>query len=235
MPEESSTHTSSAPRIVAIIAVIVVFILLIIVSFSMRETTADKVWDMNTTVGSADAKTLYVMYTDLACPYCDVFSRATLEHWDEFTAYLAEHDILYEIRLTDALYMGNNLSMSRDSAEAAYCAKRENKFWEYYHGALTALWNDYHSKGIGSSKTATPIRDMPDDYWLQIGLAAGLGDDFANCVASHDTRDEVTANTVKALQVSEGMPTFKFGKFTTSGFGETWGWDYVKMYLDAGL
>lgn len=222
-------------RTVAIIAVVVAVFALIITSMSAKQSLSEQVWDQNTTIGSLDADNYYIMYTDLMCPYCDVFSRAVMEHWDEFQAYLDEHDILFEIRLTDALYEGSGIQYSRDAAEATYCAAREDKFWEFYHGALGALWDDYHSKGIGVSKTATPIKNLPDDYWLEVGHKAGLGDSFDNCVKNHETVAVIEDNTRRAMQTAEGMPSFKFNRFTTSGFDNSWGWDYVKMYLDAGL
>ncbi len=222
-------------RTVAIIAVVVAVFALIITSMSAKQSLSEQVWDQNTTIGSLDADNYYIMYTDLICPYCDVFSRAVMEHWDEFQAYLDEHDILFEIRLTDALYEGSGIQYSRDAAEATYCAAREDKFWEFYHGALGALWDDYHSKGIGVSKTATPIKNLPDDYWLEVGHKAGLGDSFDNCVKNHETVAVIEDNTRRAMQTAEGMPSFKFNRFTTSGFDNSWGWDYVKMYLDAGL
>lgn len=232
MNEEKSGHPW---RIIAIIVVVVAFVGLIVMGSSTRQSPADKAWDVSTTIGSENARNHYVMYTDLLCPYCDVFSRAVLDHWDEFKNYLEEHSILFEVRLTEALYLGSGSEMSRDAAEATYCAKREGKFWEFYHGALARLWTDYQSKGIGSSKTAAPITNMPKNYWLEIGHEAGLGETFDNCVSSRETAEEVYNDTRRALQVSEGMPTFKFNNFTTSGFGENWGWDYVKRYLDAGL
>lgn len=224
-----------ALRTVAIIAVVVAVFALIITSMSAKQSLSEQVWDQNTTIGSLDADNYYIMYTDLMCPYCDVFSRAVMEHWDEFQAYLDEHDILFEIRLTDALYEGSGIQYSRDAAEATYCAAREDKFWEFYHGALSALWDDYHSKGIGVSKTATPIKNLPDDYWLEVGHKAGLGDNFDSCVKNHETVATIEDNTRRAMQTAEGMPSFKFNRFTTSGFDNSWGWDYVKMYLDAGL
>lgn len=222
-------------RTVAIVVVAALFLVLIITSLTSKPSLSDQVWDERTTIGNLEAKNYYVMYTDLMCPYCDVFSRQALEHWDEFEQYLADNDILFEIRLTDYLYEGSGIEMSRDSAEAAYCATREDKFWDYYHEAITSLWDDYHSKGIGSSKGSTPIKDMPDDYWLKIGHKVGLGEQFDNCVNNHETIAEIESNTRKAAQVSEGMPTFKFNRFSTSGFDNNWGWDYVLRYLDAGL
>jgi len=238
MPETTEIKTSNTGRIVrtvAIIGVIVLLFAVLIANSSIRRAPRDEVWNEATTVGNLDAKNYYVQYTDLMCPYCDYFSRAVLSHWDEFQQYLADNDILYEVRLTDYLYQGSNIQASRDSAEAAYCAIREGKFWDYYHGALTALWDDYHSKGIGNSKTATPIKNMPDDYWLEIGHEAGLGEQFDQCVANHETASELDRNTTRALQVAQGMPYFQFNDFTMAGFDSSWGWDYVLRYLDAGL
>ncbi len=222
-------------RTAAIITVIGALFVVIAMNSSTKQSPADQIWNTATTVGNPEAKNYYIMYTDLLCPYCDVFSRLVLEHWDEFQQYIAEHDILFEIRLTDYLYEGSDLEYSRDAAEGAYCAMRENKFWDYYHGAIEALWNDYQSKGIGDSKNSPAIKNLPDDYWLKIGHKAGLGEDFDHCVENHDTVAEIEQNTRRALQSASGMPAFKFNRFVTSGFDNSWDWDYVLKYLDAGL
>lgn len=222
-------------RIAAIVVVIGALFTLVLSTSSTKQTPSDQVWDAATTIGDLDAKNYYVMYTDLMCPYCDVFSRAVMENWDEFQQYLADNDILFEVRLTDYLYEASEVGYSRDAAEGAYCAMHENKFWDFYHGAISSLWDDYHSKGIGDSKTSPAIKDLPDDYWLEIGHAVGLGEEFDHCVENHESVAELEENTRRAAQVAQGMPTFKFNRFTTSGFDNAWGWDYVLKYLDAGL
>lgn len=222
-------------RTIAVIAVAVLFIAIMIINLTAKPKPGDRVWDEATTIGNLEAKNYYIMYTDLMCPYCDVFSRSIMEHWDEFQQYIADNDILFEVRLTDYLYEGNGYDSSRDSAEAVYCATRENKFWDYYHAALQSLWDDYHSKGIGVSKTATPITDMPDNYWRTVGHEINLGESFDECLDEHMTVDEIENNTRRALQTAQGMPYFQFNRFTTAGFDNNWGWDYVLKYLDAGL
>lgn len=222
-------------RIGAICAVAVLLLALVVSSAMTKPSNADQVWNQEATVGNLEAKNYYIMYTDLMCPYCTVFGRAVMDHWDEFQAYLDEHDILFEVRLTDYIYEGKGFAASRDAAEASYCAMREGKFWDYYHGALQALWDDYQSKGIGVSSSSPMISGLPDDYWLQIGHAVGLGDQFDQCVVSHETVSEIEKNTARALQTAQGMPYFKFNRFTTAGFDPSWGWDYVLRYLDAGL
>lgn len=224
-------------RTIAITVVVALLFVVILMNLSAKPNYQDQVWNSAAAIGPRDASNYYIMYTDLMCPYCDVFSRETINHWDEFAQYLDDHDILFEVRLTDYLYMGHGDSLiaSRYAAEAGYCAMREDKFWDYYHGAIQQLWTDYHSKGIGVSKTATPISGMPDDYWQKVGHQIGLGDAFDQCLADHDTTAELDYNTARALQVSQGMPYFKFNRFTTAGFDNNWGWDYVLRYLDAGL
>lgn len=222
-------------RTLAIVAVIVVLFATIILNSSTKQSAGDQAWNQAATIGNPEAKNFYVMYTDLLCPYCDFFSRVVMEHQDEFEQYLADNDILFEVRMTDYLYTAGASEYSRDAAEATYCAMHEDKFWDYYHTALTTLDHDYHSKGVGDSKTSPAITNLPSDYWLKIGYKVGLGETFDQCVKNHETADELDKNTERALQVANGMPFFKFNRFTTAGFDSSWGWDYVKMYLDAGL
>ena len=222
-------------RTAAIIAVIGALFALILLNSSTKQTPGDQVWNEASTVGELDAENYYIMYTDLMCPYCDVFSRAVMQHWDEFKQYLADNNILFEVRLTDYLYEASDIEYSRDAAEGAYCAMRENKFWDFYHGAIGSLWDDYHSKGIGDSKTSPAIKDMSEDYWLKIGHEAGLGESFDKCVKNHESVAEIEANTRRAAQSAQGMPSFKFNRFTTSGLDNAWCWDYVLKYLDSGL
>lgn len=222
-------------RTIAIAGVVILLFGVIIANSSPKQQPIDQVWHESATIGDKNGTNFYIMYTDLMCPYCDVFSRAVMENWDEFQEYLANNKILFEVRLTDYLYEASAIELSRAAAEATYCAMREDKFWDYYHGALTALWQDYHSKGIGDSKTSPAITNMPSDYWLKIGHKIGLADSFDQCVKNHETADELDDSTSRAIQVAEGMPYFKFNRFTTAGFDNNWGWDYVKRYLDAGL
>lgn len=223
-------------RTVGIIAVIVALFALLILGSSTHRSAADQVWNKEATIGDIEAPNYYIMYTDLMCPYCDVFSRLVMNHWIDFQDYLAENKIVFEVRMTDYLYTGSSeMSYSRDAAEATYCALHEDKFWDYYHEALQALYDDYHSKGIGDSKTSPRIENLPEDYWLKIGHEVGLGEKFDNCVKNHETSAEVEENTRKAAQVVQGMPYFKFNNFTNAGFDSSWDWEYVKLYLDSGL
>ncbi|MBQ3309187.1 thioredoxin domain-containing protein [Candidatus Saccharibacteria bacterium] len=225
-----------------IILIGVIALLGALIVFNMNggtENHTDQIWNEGTTMGRADAKNYYIMYTDLACPYCDAFSRAIAENEEEFKRdYIEGKDILFEVRVTEFLheYGEHHPEMSEWSAEGVYCARKQGKFWEYYHAALKSLWDDYQSHGFGVSKTSPAITGMTSDYWLEIGKDLGLGSEFETCYTTHQMLPEVRANTEKATKyVDGGLPYFKFGSFTTGGFDTNWGWDYVKKYLDAGL
>lgn len=238
--DENNTETIAGSggrvaRTVGLFVVVGLFFLLIISSLTGGANPAGSAWNTAMTTGSEEASRHYIMYTDLMCPYCDVFSRVVMENQEKFDQYLAEHKILFEIRMTDYLAVANGSENSHNAAVASYCAAREDKFWEFYHGAIQSLWDDYHSKGIGSSKNAKPIENMPENYWLEIGREEGLGESFETCIANEEVAEELDKNTARALQTAQGMPYFKFGKFTTSGFGENWGWEYIEMMLDEGL
>ena len=226
-------------RIGGLVAVIVFILALIMFNVTASTPASDKVWDMRTTIGSPDAKNLFIMYTDIACPYCSAFERAIMTNEDEFKDYIAKNDILVEIRVMDFLYYYGEhpVEMSKLSAEATTCATEKDKFWDYYHAALQALWNDYQSKGIGISKTSPAITDTTKDYWLDIGEKAGLNrEELSSCMDKPETEKKLQGMVEKtAKSGATGMPYFVEGSFKTSGFDSSWGWDEVREYLGAGL
>lgn len=222
-------------RIIGIIGIIVVIVFAIASSLNSSSSNAEKVWDTKTTLGDIDAKNYFIVYSDLVCPYCIAFENAIVEHEDEFKKYLDENDILYEVRISDFLYEygESNPIHSRYSAIATYCAKNEDKFWDYYNLAVTSVWNDFF-KDLG--KTAiTKMSKLDKKYWVEIGKKAGLGDSFEKCVNEEQPLAEIEENAAKTAKLANGMPYFKFNKYTSSGFDLSWGWDYVQMYFKAGL
>ena len=230
-------------RVVGLVVVIGLLSALVIFNVMKKPSYAEQVWDEGTTVGSTDAKHYFVMYTDLACPYCDVFSRAIKDHQEEFEQLLAEKSILFEVRVTDFLYKfgENGPEMSLWSAKGAECATQKGKFWDYYHQALSNLWDDYNSKGIGTSKTAPAITGMTEGYWVKVAKDAGMDEkEFSECMADEATEKAVDKKTERAYKAMAatgqgGMPFFNFEELKTSGFSETWGWKEVKQYFLAGL
>ncbi len=187
------------------------------------------------TAGSLDAKNYFIIYSDLMCPYCIAFENAIVENETAFEQYLADNDILLEVRLSDFLYeYGEARAInSRYSAEAVYCARDAGKFWDYYNLAITTVWNDYFKD---SGKAAFSVLNAKDkSYWIKLGKEIGLGEDFENCVETDAPLAEIKKNAEKTSKLASGMPYFKFNNYTTSGFDPSWGWEYVLMYFEAGL
>ena len=222
-------------RIFGIIAVVVVIIAAIVASMNAKPTNAEKVWDPKMTIGNPEAKNYFIIYSDLVCPYCIAFENAIVEHEEEFQKYIQENDILVEIRLSDFLYEfgETNPINSRYSAVATYCAKNEDKFWDYYNLAVTTVWNDYF-KSAGKSAVGS-MSKLGKEYWVKIGEKVGLGDTFKTCVENDEPLKEIQENAKKSAKLANGMPYFKFNSYTSSGFDLSWGWEYVLMYFKAGL
>ena len=172
-------------KILSIVSLVAVFalILIAIATSSIKKPDFDTaVWTPAMTLGNPEtAVRHYVVYTDLMCPYCNYYAKAIMDGGEEFEQFLAEHKILYEVRLTDMLYE-NGVEYSRPAAEAGYCAANTNQFWDFYHEAIYRIFTDYYSKGIGNSKTATPIKDLSLDYWVKIASDAGVDSGFEDCL-----------------------------------------------------
>ena len=218
--------------------VVVIALLIAAIAFSMapkESSNSDKVWDEAMTVGNPSAKNYFIIYSDLVCPYCVAFENAIVEHEEEFQKYITENDILVEVRLSDFLYEygETNPMHSRYSAIATYCAKNEGKFWDYYNLAVSSIWNDYF-KNLGKSAFKS-MANVGQEYWTDIGHKVDLGEKFDTCVKNQEPLDEIKKNAEKSAKLANGMPYFKFNNYTSSGFDLSWGWEYVKMYFQAGL
>lgn len=222
-------------RVIGLIGVAILILAAIISSMLIKPSNADMVWDSAMTIGNPEAKNYFIVYSDLVCPYCIAFENAIVEHEEEFKQYLEDNDILYEVRLSDFLYEygETNPIHSRYSALGAYCAKDQGKFWDYYNLAVTSVWNDYFK---ASGKSAfTKMAALGKDYWIDIGIEAGLDEDFKSCVENEDTLDEIVKNAEKTSKLARGMPYFKLNSYTSSGFDLSWDYQYVLMYFQAGL
>ena len=224
-----------ALRIFGVVAVVGVLVAAIVASMNQKTPNAEKVWDKDMTVGNMDAENYFIIYSDLACPYCVSFENAIIEHEEEFKKYIEANDILVEIRLSDFLYeYGQSQSIeSLYGAEAVYCAKKEGRFWDYYNLAITKVWNEYFK--TDGKAAFSRFNQLGKDYWIQMGEEVGLSPDFETCVKNDETQAEIEKVAEKSSKLVNGMPYFKFNKYVSSGFDLSWGWDYVLMYFNAGL
>lgn len=222
-------------RIVGIIVVVGAIFAAIVASMNQKPSNAERVWDKEMTVGNLEAKNYFIIYSDVACPYCVAFENAIVEHEDDFKRYIEKNDVLLEVRVSDFLYEYGQVKSieSRYGAEAIYCARNEGKFWDYYNLAITRVWKDYYEK-MGKAAFGE-FNKLGKDYWIEMGEEIGLGETFKSCVENDETLAEVEKNAEKSARLVNGMPYFKFNDSVQSGFDLSWGWEYVLMYFDSGL
>lgn len=222
-------------RIIGVVAVLGVLIAAIVTSMTHKTPNSEIVWDKDMTVGNMDAKNYFIIYSDIACPYCLAFENAIIEHEDEFKEYIEKNDILVEVRLSDFMYeYGQSQSIqSRYSAEAIYCAKNEGKFWDYYNKLIVKVWNGWF-KEAGKS-AFVDFNKIEKEYYIKLGKEVGLGETFETCVENEEPLADIVKNAQRMTKLVDGMPHFKFNNYTPSGFDLNWGWEYVKLFFDAGL
>ena len=210
---------------------------------SMNTSFEGPAWNEQMTLGDkTTAKHHYIMYTDIFCPYCDKFSDAVAAHKDEFmTDYIEGKKIYFEIRVTDMNYLSGHSENSKPAGEGAYCAAKQEKFWDYYYALLGQIYDDYHSKGIGIDKNSERIPDLEMKYFYDVAKKTSLDyDSFVSCMENHETEEELNKNTQRAGNiVGGGVPYFTFDKFVTSGFAGNFNadndYEQVKLMMDAGL
>lgn len=222
-------------RVLGLVVVVGLVFAAIITSTMTKPPVAERVWDERMTLGSLEAKNHYIVYSDVACPYCVAFENAILENQAEFERYLEENDILFEVRLADFLYeFGETHPIeSRYSAEAVYCARDEGRFWDYYAKAVERVWDEYF--GVSGKAAFSQFNKLEKDYWTLLGEEIGLSESFRECVMEDKSLAEVEEKAGEMSKLINGMPYFKFNSYISGGFDLAWGYDYVKMYLDAGL
>ena len=223
-----------ALRIVGVVAVVAAIFGAIIASMAKPSNT-DSVWDEDMTMGNLNAENYFIIYSDLACPYCIYFENPIIEHEEDFKKYIEENDILIEVRLSDFMFeYGQHQSpASRYGAIATYCAKNEGKFWDYYNLAVHSIWRDFFS-GNGAYGL-TGLDNTTNEYWLSIGKQVGLGETFNKCVEDREPLDIIMERAERTTKLVSGMPYFKFNSYTFSGFNPNGTYSDVMMYMDAGL
>lgn len=230
-----SDKISGILRAAAVFAITALIILAVTISMNQKTPNAEKVWYPEMTMGNMEAKNYFIIYSDIACPYCLAFEAAMVEHHDELERYIEENDILIEIRATDFLYeYGESRPIeSQYSAVATYCAMNEGKFWDFYDLAVTKVWNEYFKE---SGKAAfSEFNKLGKDYWIEMGKSVGLRESFESCVMQDATLPQVQVDAAKMTRYVTGLPYFKFNQYISSGFDLNWGWEYVLMYFEAGL
>lgn len=181
------------------------------------------VWNINMTQGSEEAPNKFIQYSDPICPYCAKFHN-TLKDSTFDEDYIKSGKLFMELRITDLLEA--KTKNSTHASEAVYCAAEQEKFWPYYDALIAKLTTDYFDKGIGTNPSSTPIPKLKDEFYLAIAKEVGVNENkMTSCLKDGSQLDaiaESTAKTQQQLPYGSGVPYFKIGNYSGSGFDGTY-------------
>lgn len=129
--------------------------------------------------GSPNAKLTIVEFADYQCPFCARFQQ------DVLTPMIKDYVDTGKVRFVfkNLAFLGKE---STDAANAALCAKEQNKFWEF-HDKLFASQNGENQGGFSPDKLK--------------GFAADLGlnaSQFNDCLDKQKYNAQVTADIAEA-------------------------------------
>lgn len=139
--------------------------------------------------GVKNAKVNLVQYSDFMCPYCSYFSTSVMPKIDK--AYITTKQIAFEFR--PVAFVANG---SQETAEGAYCAIDQNKFWEYHDAVYQHVWDTAFSKGVDPRTTTVLTADgLKDVVATKVELNAS---EFNSCLDTKKYEAKVKQVTAKA-------------------------------------
>jgi protein-disulfide isomerase len=203
-------------RLMAIIAGIAILIVVSIVlirnftSSSMSEvvqaTLKARPQAVANNTGDPNAPVKIVEFSDFQCPYCKQFADQTEQALID--TYVTPGKVYFTYRS-----MGNFVSRnigkggteSRDSAEAAYCAGDQGKFWEY----KDTLFANWQGEDVGSF-SGKRLNAMAEQLGLDLNK-------FSDCMSSNKFLDQVNQDFSDGSAAGvTGTPSFLInGKLIT--------------------
>ena len=153
--------------------------------------------DFNT-VGDPDAPVVIVEFSDFQCPYCKLFA-------DETEPLIIQNHVengeVYFVYRSLGNFISDNVrrsqTESRDSAEAAYCAGDQGKFWEY----KDIVYANWQGEDVGSF---TPKRLVAFAEALNLDI-----DQFQDCFDGAKYRDQVMQDQIDGANAGiNSTPSF---------------------------
>lgn len=150
-------------------------------------------------LGNSKAKVTIVEFGDYQCPYCEKFYR------EEFPKLKKEYIETDKVKFVfmDSAFLGQE---SKDAAQGAYCAKDQDKFWEY-HDELYQNQQGENSGGFSS--------DNLKKFASNIGLNTG---EFDKCLLSGKYADLIADQLKLGTSFGiSGTPSFIIGKQVIRG------------------
>jgi protein-disulfide isomerase len=153
--------------------------------------------------GNPNAPVKLTEFSDYQCPYCKQFWTDT--ETKIIDAYVKTGKVLYTYRSAGNWVSGNvdsqtggNDTESRDSAEAAYCAGDQNKFWEMHD----ALFTNVLGEADGTSFPPRRLQAIAQSIGLDMNT-------FNSCFSSQKYLDQVNQDYTDAQAAKiQGTPWF---------------------------
>ena len=143
-------------------------------------TTANvKVLDTDPVKGDPKAKLTIVEFADYQCPFCQRFFKDVEPQL--IKDYVDTGKAMFVFK--DLAFLGKE---STDAANAALCAKEQNKFWEYH---------DYLFSHQGAENSGTFAPDKLKGFAADLGLNASQ---FNTCLDSQKYSSQVAADQAEA-------------------------------------
>jgi len=141
--------------------------------------------------GDPNAPVKIIEYSDFQCPYCARFSQLTEQQLMD--TYVSTGQVYFEYR-SFGEFIGPE---STRSAEAAYCAGDQNKFWEM-HDLLFANQNGENQGAFNDQRLTT--------FAEKLGLEMGT---FNDCFTSGKYLGQVKQDALDGAQVGvKATPSF---------------------------
>lgn len=138
--------------------------------------------------GAQDAPVTVTQYSDFLCPSCSQVSLGVIP--EIMKKYVDTGKVLYEFVPMAFIAQGSQLA-----AEGAFCAAKQNKFWDYHDIAYQTVWTNYFSKGIDPSQVALYSSEGVKQLAKDVGIDQTS---FNNCLDSREQRSSVIAITEEA-------------------------------------
>ena len=210
-------------RIGGLILAFVLIVGAMIFSVTYKPPVNSEVWNEAMTKGEEGGKP-YIMYTDLACPYCLKFAEAVNSHREEFNRdYIDNGKVRFEVRVTQYNYQAGGNENSKMAGESTYCAADQDKFWPYYEALTHKIYVDYYS----DQAVSPGMPDLDIKFYEDIAKGAGLDvAKFTNCMDNHIMASRIEKATSKYLASgAEGVPYFLFNGNKSAGFAGNWDMD----------
>ena len=210
-------------RIVGLILMFILVVGVMIFSVTYKPPVSTEAWNEAMAKGEKDGK-LYIMYTDISCPYCLKFAEAVNSHSEEFNKeYIDSGKVRFEVRMTQYNYEAGGSENSRTGGESVYCAAKQDKFWPYYEALTHKIYEDYYS----DNATSGSMPDFDTKFYTEIASKTGLNvDKFTSCLENGETASEIADATSRYLASgAEGVPYFFFDGNKIAGFAGSWDMD----------